>query len=322
MRKLLIGLRTSIKAIVLFAVCSIIIFVIAMFVYKPIYSVTLNGEMIGYSKDRATLQSKILDYMENGDEDNVAFVQINDMPEYKLCFLKRGIETNDDEIYEKVIAGGTTYYKYYALAVNSEEKLYVASFDEAEEIVDNLKEKNSNNVDKLSIVEKYVTDKQELTDKDTAIDNLYEKKVVVAVKKSTGTVKSASVGTGYKDAGITFKKPITATITSRFGARWGRNHKGTDFGAPTGTSIYAAAAGTVTYAGWNSGGYGYLVIISHGNGVQTYYGHCSSIITHVGAQVNAGDLIAKVGSTGNSTGPHLHFEIRINDVAYNPELYL
>lgn len=321
MRKLLIGLRTSIKAIVLIAVCSIIIFVIAMSVYKPIYSVSLNGEMIGYSKDRAALQSKILEYMEKGNEDNVAFVQINEMPEYKLCFLKRGIETNDDEIYEKVISGGTTYYKYYALAVDSEEKLYVSTFEEAEEIVDGLKEKNSNNVDELSIVEKYVTDKFELTDTETAIADLYEKKVVVA-KQSSGVIKSASVGTGYKDAGISFAKPVSATITSRFGARWGRNHKGIDFGVPVGTSIKAAAAGTVTYAGWNSGGYGYLVIISHGNGVQTYYGHCSSIITHVGAQVNAGDLIAKSGNTGRSTGPHLHFEIRINDVAYNPELYL
>ena len=130
------------------------------------------------------------------------------------------------------------------------------------------------------------------------------------------------MGSGYKDAGITFIKPISATITSRFGARWGRNHKGLDFGAPVGTSVKAAAAGTVTYAGWNSGGYGYLVIISHGNGVQTYYGHCSSILVSVGDKVNAGDLIAKSGNTGRSTGPHLHFEIRINDVAYNPELYI
>ena len=322
MRKILIGFRTSIKAIALIAVCSIIIFAIAIFVYKPIYSVTLNGEMIGYSKDRTALQAKILDYMENGNEDNVAFVQINDMPEYKLCFLKRGVETNDDEIYNKVISQGTTYYKYYALAVDSEEKLYVPSFDQAEEIVDELKEKDSDNIDKLSIVEKYVTEKQELTDTETAVDDLYEEKKVVVVAKSSGVVKSASVGTGYKDAGISFNKPVSATITSRFGARWGKNHKGIDYGVPVGTSIKAAAAGTVTYAGWNSGGYGYLVIISHGNGVQTYYGHCSSIITHVGAQVNAGDLIAKSGNTGRSTGPHLHFEIRINDVAYNPELYL
>ncbi len=321
MRKLLMGLRTSIKAISLFAVCSIIIITIVMSVYKPIYSVSLNGEMIGYCKDKAALQSKIFNYIENGNEENVAFVDISNMPEYKLCFLKRGIETNDDEIYEKVIGTGTTFYRYYAIALDNEEKLYVATFEEAESIVNGLKEKNSENVEQLSILQKNVTEKLELTDKDTAISNLYKEKKVV-VPKSGGSVQVAKMGSGYKDAGITFKKPITATITSRFGSRWGSNHKGLDFGAPTGTSIYAAASGTVTYAGWNSGGFGYLVIISHGNGVQTLYGHCSSIITKVGATVKQGDLIAKVGNTGRSFGSHLHFEVRINNVSYNPEYYL
>ena len=69
-------------------------------------------------------------------------------------------------------------------------------------------------------------------------------------------------------------------------------------------------------------GYGNLVIISHGNGVETYYGHCSSITTSVGKSVTAGDVIAKVGSTGNSTGSHLHLEIRINGTAVNPQKYL
>ena len=128
MKKLLVRLRTSIKAIVLFVISSIIIFGIAMCVYKPIYSVSLNGEMIGYSSDRTALQSKILDYIENGNEDNVAFVQIDNMPEYKLCFLKRGIETSDEEIYQKVIETGTTYYKYYALAVSNEEKLRIRKY--------------------------------------------------------------------------------------------------------------------------------------------------------------------------------------------------
>lgn len=325
MRKFIIGLRTSIKAITLFVIGFIIILTIAMCVYKPIYSVSLNGEMIGYSKDKAALQSKILDYIENGDEENVAFVQIDNMPEYKLCFLKRGIETNDDEIYETVISTGKTYYQYYAILLDNEEKLYVGTFEEAENIISALKEKDSNNVDSLSIVSKYVSEKKELTDQDTAVSTLYEeKKVVVATTTSTssGGVTSATMGSGYKDAGITFIKPISASITSRFGSRWGSNHKGTDFGAATGTSIKAAASGTVTFAGWNSGGYGYLVIISHGNGVQTYYGHCSSILTTAGAQVEQGEVIAKVGNTGRSFGSHLHFEIRINDVAYNPEYYL
>ncbi len=322
MRKLLIGLRTSIKALVLFAVSSIIILAIILCVYKPIYSVYLDGEMVGYTQNKAKLQGRIAEFIENGDDDNIAFVQIDKMPEYKLCFLKRGIETNDDEIYAMVTSAGQDYYKYYALTLDSEEKLYVSTFEEAEDIVNELKEKNSENVEKLAIEQKYVNEKKETTDKETAVTNLYQEKKKVVTPKSAGTVKSASYGSGFKDVGIKFIKPITATITSRFGSRWGTKHKGTDFGAPTGTSIKAAAAGTVTYAGWNSGGYGYLVIISHGNGVQTYYAHCSSILTKVGATVNAGDLIAKSGATGHVTGPHLHFEVRVNDVAYNPEYYL
>ncbi len=326
MRKFIIGLRTSIKVIVLFVVSLIVIFTIAMCVYKPIYSVTLNGEMIGYSEDKAALQARILEYVENGNEDNVAFVQIDSMPEYNLCFLKRGIETNDEEIYEQVISAGITYYRYYAILVDNEEKLYVASFDEAESVVDGLKEKNSNNVDGLSIVEKYVTEKCEVTDTETAISSLYEEKktttTTVATTSSTSGVTTAKVGSGYKETGISFIKPVNGTISSRFGSRWGTTHKGTDYAAPTGTSIYAAAAGTVTFAGWGGSSYGYLVIISHGNGVQTYYAHCSSVLTTVGATVAQGDLIAKVGATGNATGSHLHFEIRIDGVAYNAEYYV
>lgn len=329
MRKLLIGLRTSIKAVTLFAVASIIIVAIIMCVYKPIYSVSLNGETIGYSKDKAKLQARINEYAENGNGGNIAFVQINEIPEYKLCFLKRGIETNDDEIYEKITSTGTTYYHYYAVALNNEEKVYVSTFEDAEKVVEGLKEKNSANIDNISIVERHVTDKHDITETEVAVNSLYEEKkpsetVIAQTKtKSSGSgVSTGKVGSGFKSAGISFRKPISATITSRFGSRWGKSHKGLDFGASTGTSIYAAASGTVTYAGWNNGGYGNLVIISHGNGVQTYYGHCSSIVTKVGAKVKSGDLIAKVGNTGRSFGSHLHFEIRINDVAYNPEYYL
>lgn len=326
MRKFLIGLRTSIKVIALFVISLVIIFTVAMCVYKPIYSVSLNGEMLGYTQDKAELQSKILDYVENGDDENVAFVQIDNMPEYKLCFLKRGIETNDEEIYSKVIESGTPYYKFYALLVDSTEKLYVATFEEAESVVTALKEKSSANIDNLSIQEKWGTENKEFTDKDTAVSELYvEKQTTTAVastkSSSESGVTKAKAGSGYKSIGISFIKPVSGTVSSRFGSRWGTTHKGTDIAAATGTSIKAAAAGTVTFAGWYST-YGYLIIISHGNGVQTYYGHCSSILTKVGAKVEQGELIGKVGETGNATGPHLHFEIRVNDVAYNAELYI
>lgn len=96
---------------------------------------------------------------------------------------------------------------------------------------------------------------------------------------------------------------------------------GMDIAASNGTDIKAAADGTITYSGW-MGGYGNLVIISHGNGIQTYYGHCSKLYASVGETVKAGDVIAAVGSTGNSTGNHLHFEIRKNGTQINPQIYL
>ena len=101
-----------------------------------------------------------------------------------------------------------------------------------------------------------------------------------------------------------------------------RNHKGLDISAPYGTPIHASAEGTVISAGWNSGGYGYFVMIDHNNGYTTLYAHMSEVLVTSGQQVFTGETIGKVGSTGNSTGNHLHFEVRYNNVCQNPELYL
>ncbi len=116
--------------------------------------------------------------------------------------------------------------------------------------------------------------------------------------------------------------PVRGTLTSGFGPRWGRMHRGIDLAAPTGTPIYAAQSGTVLSAGWNSGGYGNAVIVDHGGGFATLYAHQSRIVASSGQSVDRGELIGYVGSTGNSTGPHLHFETRVNGVAYNPLSYL
>ncbi len=103
--------------------------------------------------------------------------------------------------------------------------------------------------------------------------------------------------------------PTRGVLTSGYGPRWGRMHKGIDIAGPVGTPIVAAADGRVTYAGWNSGGYGYLVEIQHPDGSLTLYAHNNRILVQVGQEVAQGDQIAEMGSTGYSTGPHLHFEI-------------
>jgi murein DD-endopeptidase MepM/ murein hydrolase activator NlpD len=122
-------------------------------------------------------------------------------------------------------------------------------------------------------------------------------------------------------SGAGFIWPVNAAITSPFGWRWGRMHEGVDLGAAYGTPIAAAAAGVVIYAGWE-GGYGNLTVIDHGGGLATAYGHQSRIAVSVGQSVSQGETIGFVGSTGHSTGPHLHFEVRVNGEAVDPLGYL
>jgi murein DD-endopeptidase MepM/ murein hydrolase activator NlpD len=115
--------------------------------------------------------------------------------------------------------------------------------------------------------------------------------------------------------------PTRGPVTSGFGRRWGRMHEGIDIGAPTGRPIVAARSGVVTYAGRMSG-YGNIVLIDHGGGIVTAYAHQSRILSGVGQRVGAGERIGLVGSTGRSTGPHLHFEVRVNGSPRNPRAYL
>ena len=115
--------------------------------------------------------------------------------------------------------------------------------------------------------------------------------------------------------------PVNAPITSGFGFRWGRMHEGVDLGVPEGTPIAAAAAGKVIVSGWQ-GGYGNLVVVDHGNGLATAYGHQSRTAVSVGQEVAQGSIIGYSGNTGHSTGPHLHFEVRVNGQATNPLAYL
>lgn len=115
--------------------------------------------------------------------------------------------------------------------------------------------------------------------------------------------------------------PSRGSISSGFGERWGKSHNGIDIASQSGTPIYSALDGTVSYAGFEEG-YGNLIQISSAGNTVIFYGHCSSIDVKLKDVVHKGDLIGRVGSTGNSTGPHLHFEVRINGVAVNPTKYL
>ncbi|MGI0484894.1 M23 family metallopeptidase [Pantanalinema rosaneae CENA516] len=142
--------------------------------------------------------------------------------------------------------------------------------------------------------------------------------------KSTPALPTIAATTEPIDPYPTYIYPVQGVLTSGFGHRWGRMHKGIDLAAATGTPIVASAAGTVTYAGWNEGGYGNLVELQHTDGSLTRYAHNSRVLVRVGEQVSQGQVIAELGSTGRSTGPHCHFEIvlpgqgAVDPIAYLP----
>ena len=282
---------------------------IVFLVYSPMYSVTLSGKFIGYTEDKRTLQNRITDYIKSGDGNTIAFVEIENLPEYKFCLLKKGIEANDDEIFSTVADTGVPYYKYYAIVENSEEKKYVKTYNEAEAVITGLQEKNSMNKDSVSYLLKYETELKEFATADSVITDLYKEKPVVKANKKINTMKNVDYSS--TPLGIALAEPVQGTLTSRFGPRSRGLHTGLDVATSLGTPVKAAASGVVEYAGYK-GSYGYLVVINHGGGVETYYAHCSKLYVNAGESVSQGQVISAVGSTGNSTGPHLHIEVRVN----------
>ena len=294
------------------------------------YSVTLGDEFLGYTSDKSELQSKISNYIKSGDSQTVAFVEIDDLPNYKMCLLKKGLTANDDEIFQTVISKGTPYYKYYAILENGVEKCYVQTFEESEAIINGLKEKESNNKDTVSYVVKYDTQLSDFLNVETAVASLYEKPPVnqkVPTKTVTGRTtivyNNSSLGLAM------IQQPVSGSITSRFGVSSRirvSTHTGLDIATSSGTPVLPIAPGKVTYAGYK-GSYGNLVIISHGTNdkgqkIESYYAHNSRLNVNVGDEVDENSIISFVGSTGNSTGPHLHLEIRINGNPVNPQIYL
>lgn len=165
-------------------------------------------------------------------------------------------------------------------------------------------------------VEAYVTKINGVVTEENILKSEVIKEPVTQVERKGTKERPSHIGTAD------FAMPTSGRLTSNFGSRWGRKHSGVDLAATVGTPIYASDNGIVTEAEYKNNGYGNFVSIDHGNGYVTYYAHCHELLVSEGDVVAKGDLIARVGNTGRSTGPHLHFEIRSNGVAQNPMNYL
>ncbi len=314
------------------AIGSITILSLMFIKYKFVYAVEVNNEDVGYVASKLALEKRIDDYLVNGESENVGYVISNSRLKYELMLVEKNIETKDEEVFAMVKENSDVYYKVYAVLVDGKEKGLVGSLEEAQHILDSVNEKQADYINKstVELEEKYLQEYDLLADVEVAINEIYEpiKKAntVVEIKTTPAASKTVSDDVLYalRDnlTSLNFNVPVTNYIvSSRFGWRSSGYHYGLDLAAPTGTEIRAAESGVVTYADW-LGAYGYLIRIKHNDEYETYYGHCSKILVNVGDTVEKGDLIGKVGSTGRSSGPHVHVEVRYQGTPLNPEVFL
>lgn len=343
--------KEAVKTLKLVTIGSAIVLTVVCIKYKPAYKVTISGETIGFINNRKLIEAKIEKYI-NDTTGNIAFREIDVLPEYELKLINRDKDTDEDEknVMLAVKDLTTTTYRTYAVTSDGEQKAIVESKEEAESIINDIKADLKAEVDlKLGVVEVYTTE-YNVVSKDVATNALTELKVAKvneyetkkaeeekAAKEAQAKKLKAARARSYATAsatttavssgslnGMALSIPVRGSISSRFGSRGSSRssvHTGLDIASSLGTGISPIAAGTVSYAGWK-GSYGNLIIIDHGNGVQSYYAHCNAIYVAPGQAVAPGTTIGAVGSTGNSTGPHLHLEIRIGGSPVNPQNYL
>lgn len=329
--KLLYYSKKSFKIIIFLIIILIAICSLLFLKYKPVYKVTYMGEEVGYVKSKGNFEKLIRESILSVDEKNIAYITLDSLPDYEIKFVDKDLETQEEKILNLIKEKSETTYAMYAVTLNGENKSYVDTLEEAEDVVNKLKEENEKAKEfdlDIGIKQIYTTNLEELKTVEVADAKNSINEDLQDIIKEAEKQKEIQIAKENQKVieGVVFSvKPVVGVITSRFGSFESIRssaHQGIDIGSPNGTPIKAAADGTVTFAGYTTGGYGNLVVISHGNGIETYYGHASKIYVSSGQKVSAGDVIAAVGSTGRSTGNHLHFEVRKNGNQLNPEKYV
>lgn len=312
----------------------LILFTVILIRYNILFKVTVDGEAIGYVTNKYEIEEEINNYIES-EEEGVAFRNLEVETEYEPKFVSNQ-SSNKEEVLEKIKENISTTYTAYGITIDDDIKTYVGTEEEADKIVADLQEEYKDKL-ALNIGVKQIFEKEKIdtVEETVAVSKLKTENIDVKVaqieeeaKKAEEAKKkeeSSNQTTNNNNKVVVAVRPISGgKITSRFGERSSvrsSTHTGLDLAAPTGTTIKAAASGKVTFAGYK-GSYGYMIKIECDNGYEMWYAHCSKLYVSAGVRVSAGDKIAAVGSTGNSTGSHLHFEIRKNGKALNPQNYM
>ena len=283
--------------------------------YQLVYAVSINEKEIGFIENKEEFEEKIKQ-MYLGDNSSVEFFTLDKEPTYTAKLISNSKKEEEQNLLEQIKNEVTPTYLQYSITVNGENAAYVNTMNEAQDVIDSIGDNDKEKVE-VGILKVYTNTLEEIQTSETqvasTIESIIKEEVEQIEKIEASTVNGVYIAI----------KPIEGIITSRFGDTSGRTrtHSGLDIAAPTGTPIKACSDGVVKFSGYN-GSYGNVVIVEGGNGVETYYAHCSKLYVNAGDEVKVGDIVGAVGSTGNSTGPHLHLEIRVNGTSINPQKYV
>lgn len=332
---MLSNIKFIFSAIIIFVLMFSAVVVTVLNMYKPTYKVTIGNTFIGYFENENEFEEvyNIL-YTELENKQENIKIYLENEPTFEESYIRDSIIASQN-VYTALRENLKTEYTIYKVEADDEELIfnsedeateYLAKLiDEVEEDIDtSIKEEKSTNTVASTTVEVANNIFDEIVDRNKPV--IIPKKTYVSYSSNSNWYSSNDKLAG-KDVAQTAAAQgglwptTTRYISSPFGWRGASWHTGMDIAGRTGDPIYAYKTGVVTFAGWG-GLYGYLVKVDHGNGVASWYAHNSKLLVKTGQTVSQGKVIAYQGSTGNSTGPHLHFEIRINGTAVNPYPYV
>lgn len=308
--------------------------------FKFVYMVEMGGVELGLVNDKDKFEKDIKDTLENLEEPVVS-AKLQENPKYSLRLVdKDDIDVDDNYVFAKVEEKIEKTYRYYNIKEDDKLLAKVSTKEEKDNLLKELEE--AKQVKDLKVEEEetkeyYIISYEEAKQlASTNVDNIENEKrsklakekiekrntnIVKNIRRG-GTVSASSSSNASAMLGsLSFRRPLNSSRVSA-GYLGYPGHRGIDFPSPQGTPVMAAESGTVTTVMYSNKSYGNRVIIDHGNGISTLYGHNSTIGVSLGQKVSKGQTIAGVGSTGNSTGNHVHFEIRINGKPINPTSYV
>ena len=305
--------------------------------FKFVYMVEMGGVELGLVNDKDKFEKDVKDTLENLEEPVVS-AKLQENPKYSLRLVdKDDIDVDDNYVFAKVEEKIEKTYRYYNIKEDDKLLAKVSTKEERDKLIEELKtEKNVKEVkveeeeSKEIYIISYEEAKQlafstaetiEKGKKDKTKITKQNSNIVKNIRRGGSVSESSSSNASAMLGSLSFRRPLNSSRISA-GYLGYPGHRGIDFPSPQGTPVMAAESGTVTTVLYSNKSYGNRVIIDHGNGISTLYGHNSSISVSLGQKVSKGQTIAGVGSTGRSTGNHVHFEIRINGKPINPTSYV